>query len=139
MRDLRHVAESFCKQVLEGQLDLVRLVEEWPSDAKSDPFLTSVYEDLEEAVEHQPGFWLRKGVNLPLWRKSLEFLKVLLDFHLLSRKEDSISLLRCRQRLIQEPELSQANVKQKIEEFFSAIRARSENAEPVDFREQDDR
>lgn len=42
-------------------------------------FLKKVYLDIEEAVEHTPGRWLRHGVNHERWRHQVEYHRMELD------------------------------------------------------------
>jgi hypothetical protein len=44
-----------------------------------DAFLDNLYEDLEAAVEHTPGGWLRKKVDHDRWRRRFEYHRLELD------------------------------------------------------------
>lgn len=72
-RDVRVYLRHLCRQALEAQLDLADLSAADLQRFASDPYYARVGEDLVDGVEHVPGYWFRKGVDLQAWRTSEMF------------------------------------------------------------------
>jgi hypothetical protein len=74
-------ADEICKLVQAGALTFKEFLATKKPDVSPalQTFLDMVYEDLEAAVEHTPGWWLLRGVDLKRWRQQLEYHRVELD------------------------------------------------------------
>jgi hypothetical protein len=74
---------AVCEDVLAARLSIEAFFDRWPAEIDEEPLLEVVREDAEDAVEHTPANFLRGGVDTAAWRRSEQFLTLLLDVRLL--------------------------------------------------------
>jgi hypothetical protein len=68
---------------LGGQLHLTALDARWPNVPNTEEPYNTLYSDLSDAVEHTPGFFFKKGIDLETWRRQWEYHVILCDYLLL--------------------------------------------------------
>lgn len=96
----RTEALRLCRLASEGELDLSQLCETWPCPVPGSPLLALVRDDVEDAVEHFPsGGWSRKPL-WDVWRRSHEFLTLVVDEVLLESELPDEVLIRKREVLL---------------------------------------
>lgn len=84
---------ALVERALAGAIKIDELHHSWPMGADEDPFLARVFEDLEDAVEHFPGYWLSGKPDVLAWKKSREYFLLYLDSLLLRSGEQSHDLI----------------------------------------------
>jgi hypothetical protein len=95
-QDLRPPVIDLCERALRGELSLEDLQQLWPAEAMDDTFLAQVYTDIEDGVEHLPGFAFRAGIDRQAWLKSEMYWLIYLDCVLLAQDAPNPRLLECR-------------------------------------------
>lgn len=103
--DNRSLLREACVAALRGELELDDLHGRWGGFADSaSAFERGVFGDLEFGVEHTPGYFFRRGVNLEKWRSDSAYRDIRLDLFLLAPDLAGVpddALLRCRSVLSQ--------------------------------------
>jgi hypothetical protein len=112
--ELISVISALCKDALYGKLKLEEFYKRWPHEADSDPFLRQLYEDIEDGVQHTPGFVFKQNVDLDAWGKSREYLVLYLDLSLLNLNEDTERLARRRSAIIQTTHLTKQTIDTQV-------------------------
>ena len=103
--------ESLCTRALEGTLSLEEFYREWPGHPEEGSFLGSVFDDLEDGVQHAPGTWLAGNIDLQKWKKSWEYLVICLDLQLLQSGKDPDQLLEVRAEVLAAKRMSLAEMR----------------------------
>jgi hypothetical protein len=71
--DPKHdVLISLCERVLSAQMTLDEFERAWPEPVET-AALAPLREALAEGIEHTPGYFLRRGVNIRAWQRSPEY------------------------------------------------------------------
>ncbi len=106
-------------QALNGNLYLPVFYDVWPNEVNNNPWFETIYEDLEEAIQHTPGFFIKKGVDYNTWCKSYEYHVLIIDYLLLkySDKEEKI-LLQCKKHVVSTPLTSKERIEEEINRYF---------------------
>ena len=86
---------ALCDKALEGSLSLSELQRLWPPEASQDAFFAQIYSDLQDGVEHLPGFAFRSGIDWNAWQKSETHWLLYVDSLLLAYDSPTDELLRC--------------------------------------------
>ena len=117
--EYKSVVAGICSKALEGKLSLDEFYKIWPQSAFNMPFYDQIYTDLEEGIEHTPGFFLKQGVDYAAWIDSDEYLKIYLDSVLLDCDKSAAELLQCRAFVLRQKNLTQEIVRNRVKEYFS--------------------
>jgi len=118
--NLIRAVRAICKDALDGSIGIEKFHRVWPEEADTDPLLGLIYNDVEDGVEHLPAYWLTGNINFKSWKQSRAYLTLYLDYVLLEYKKNVESLIRCREVILTEKNLSQELVQHKIAEFFES-------------------
>jgi hypothetical protein len=94
------IVESLCRRALEGALSLDDFYQEWPCRPEKGSFWGTLYDDLEDAIQHAPGTWFAGKVDLPKWQDSWEYFVICLDLQLLRSSGDLARLLEIRDEVL---------------------------------------
>ena len=113
------MVREICIEALEVRLQLQEISDRWPEDANTHGFLRKIHADVEDAVEHTPGYFFKKGVNRDAWVHSDMYLTLLLDVALLEMDSDFERLDVCRERLLKSKHLAPGNVRERVRECLS--------------------
>ena len=81
----RDVLISLCERALRADMTLDELERAWPEPVQNGA-LRPLREALEDGIEHTPGYFLRRGVNVRAWQRSPEYADIL---HHLERLRDA--------------------------------------------------
>ncbi len=57
-QERQELIRALCKRALEGALQLKDFHDLWPTEANVNPFFHQIFEDMEDGIEHTPGFFL---------------------------------------------------------------------------------
>lgn len=63
---------SLCERVLSARLTLDEFHGSWPEPVEN-PALAPLREALKTGIEHTPGYWFRRGVDMRGWQSSPEY------------------------------------------------------------------
>lgn len=96
---VRRLLIAICQMALRGALSLDDLQRLWPAETADDSFFRQVYDDVEDGVEHLPGFAFRAGVNQEEWERSEMYWRIYLDIVLLEQPHSTDRLQRCRETI----------------------------------------
>ena len=77
--------QDLIKRTLKDYLPLKELYAEWDESWDSSEFLELLFHDLEIALEHMPGYFLKKGTNIEKWENSMEYHRLKIDCELVSQ------------------------------------------------------
>lgn len=114
------IIKSTCTKVLKGELLIDELHNLWPKEANNNSFYQIIFQDLEAGVEHCPGFFYKKGVNVQQWEMSDLYRTILIDAILLDYKnKDEKFLEECRSSIIHSSALTCEEIKIKLEKICS--------------------
>ena len=109
--------KKICSLALDAKIDIKELHSTWPSDANKNSFYRLVFEDLEDGIEHAPGYFLKAGVDLNAWKKSEEFLKIYLDCEVLKSNLTIDEMILCREKILFSKKLDQEIISREVKEF----------------------
>lgn len=111
--------KSLCEKALEGMLTLNNFQEMWPEKkTPMNPFFRQIYEDIENGIEHTPGFFFKRGTDYKSWHKSDMYFTIYLDFLLLGYDKGADVLLQCHKFVLGQKNLSEEIIKDKVKEYF---------------------
>ncbi len=99
---MKDIIKNFCEKAMEGSLGFDEFYNQWPKQANSVNFFHSIYEDIEDAIQHYPIKLISGEPNIELWYKSDTYLKLYLDASLLKLNESNEKLETTRARIIKE-------------------------------------
>jgi len=68
--DFRKILIELCREVLQGNLDIEEFFARWPDEIPKTPFVSALFDDLEDGVEHFPGHWFSGEKNFQAWESS---------------------------------------------------------------------
>ena len=107
----RKPLELLCLRVLEGAISREDFYREWPCDREKGSFWESLYNDLEDAIQHTPGTWFAGKVDLSQWKQCWEYFVVYLDLLLVRSNKNVRRLQQVRQKALaaKRMPLSEAN------------------------------
>lgn len=90
-------------KALKGNLFLDDLYSSWDVRWNQNKFLGEAFQNLEAALEHAPGYFLKKGINMKKWQKDINYKLLEIDLTLLDDLLllDEVLLLQKRRLLIQ--------------------------------------
>lgn len=118
--EIEDIIKDICAKVLKGDLSIDEFHVLWPRQANNNYFYQVVFQDLEEGVEHCPGFFHKKGINIQEWEISNLYRTILIDTILLDYKnKDEEFLKKCRSRIISSSALTCEEIKIKLEKIGS--------------------
>jgi hypothetical protein len=80
-RTERAQARAVIGDALSGRLSINDFHRAWPDS--DDPLIASIFDETEDTVEHVPGYWLRRGINLERFRGSNPYKILIVDRQLL--------------------------------------------------------
>lgn len=84
------IIEGLIIEAIEGALKLNDFYERWPKTVTG-PAYEQIYHDIEDAIEHTPGYFLKKGVDLAAWLKQQERTNLVIDIALMKKCDPSNS------------------------------------------------
>ena len=96
--------------MLGGKIKLEEFYIRWPKAADTSSFLRQIYDDIEDGIQHTPGYLLKEGLNHEAWTKSYSYLAVYLDLSLLSLNVTFEQLEEHRQTILESKPESTKNV-----------------------------
>ncbi len=117
-KDLTRIIQNICKSALHGELKLEKFYELWPEEANDNSFLKQIYDDVEDGVAHLPGTWLTGKILSKEWYRSNMYHILYLDSILLTFDKGTDELMRCREYVIRQKELSVEIIKKRVNDFF---------------------
>ena len=100
--DARSELLSICDQAIEGKLSLKGFYSIWPGDIEQSEFLSCLYQDIEEGVQHFPGHWLTGAPDYKMWMHSEFFRKLSIDRLLLVSDKSASDLASIRSNAIKQ-------------------------------------
>ncbi|MBI4683612.1 MAG: hypothetical protein HY755_00245 [Nitrospirae bacterium] len=118
-REFNKILQSLCKSARDGVLTLKDFHRQWPEEANTNLFFKQLYEDIEDGVEHIPGFIFKRGVDYKSWHNSESYLILYLDFILLGFDKSADELQQCRSFVLEQEKLSEEIIKDRVKEYFS--------------------
>lgn len=113
-QELLILIQGVCEKAKEGTLKLDIFYDQWPKEANSNPLFKQIYEDIEDAIEHTPGFLFRKGIDLKSWYASDMYLTLYLDSILLKYDKSWEELMQCRETVLKQKSLSTETIEDEI-------------------------
>jgi len=122
--EMKKAIKDLCERAQVGKLTLDELYDAWPPCADQDSFFSSVFEDIEDAVEHMPGYFFKSGPNLEEWSRLGMSSDIALDILLLERSEDSTQLMQCKQFIHELESIPIALYSQVIDAYFNHFEQR---------------
>lgn len=117
-QEINKILQDICKRAIDGELTLKDFNGQWPQDAKLNPFFQQLYEDIEDGVEHIPGFIFSRSIDYKSWHESETYFILCLDFILLGMDKNADELLECRTSVLEQGILSEKRIKDQVNEFF---------------------
>lgn len=118
-QELNITIKSLCQKALDGILTLNDFHKMWPEKgANLNPFFKQIYEDIEDGIEHTPGFFFKHGINYKSWNKSDMYFTIYLDFVLVGYNKGPNELLQCHKFVLKQKKLSEVIIKDKVKEYF---------------------
>jgi hypothetical protein len=102
----RQQARALLLRAMSGHLSVEDFAEGWPEPG--DSLIDAIFEETEDTVEHVPGYWLKRGTNHELFRKSISYKILVVDAQLLLDEFADIPserLVEIRERLLKEVDL----------------------------------
>ncbi len=111
---------ELCLAGIDHKLSLDELAQKWPIHIEGDayPFFRKVFGDIEDGIEHAPGYWFKKGLNVELWKTTDMFWQLHLDIALLKRNESLDELEQCYVDITARPDMP--NAEEAVAEWFQA-------------------
>lgn len=77
------IVRDLCSDALDGKITLEEFYRRWPKKTDTSQLFCQIYDDIEEGIQHAPGYILKKGINYEAWRRSYSYLVLYLDAALL--------------------------------------------------------
>jgi len=105
---------NICKMALNGTIDIKEYYNIWPEDTNNDPFYEIVYDDIENGIEHIPGYFFKQGVNIDQWINSMHYLTIYLDVKLLMTNQPSAALVNYRKFIVQNTLFSTEQIDEEV-------------------------
>lgn len=96
--ELRNTILEICGLALKGELSPDRFSDIWPGEADAVPFFKIIFSDIEDGIEHTPGGFFKKGVNIEAWQKSDMYALLSFDAKLLRLDKPLADLMHYRQK-----------------------------------------
>ena len=118
---MKKIILGLCQQALQGKLNLNDFYDQWPKEANNIELLSEVYEDLEDSIQHMPGKFFTKEVDLAAWEKSNMYMYLYLDSKLLERTENYDVLYNVRAKILKNKKqmMSKYSVDKEIDRLLS--------------------
>jgi hypothetical protein len=113
---------SLCSRAVAATLTLDAFYREWPQKANTDSFLNIICEDVENGVEHTPGKFPPREVDLEGWNKTWLCFSICLDLALLDLDYHADELINCRKTILRKWKLSRGAIHEEIQKYFSSSR-----------------
>ena len=107
---LLSIIQSLCRDALIGKIQLQEFYARWPEAANTKSFLRQIHDDIEDGIQHTPGYLFQEGINHAVWSKSYPYLAVYLDLSLLGLGMGFEDLEQFRQTILQSNPQSPKNV-----------------------------
>ena len=117
-QELLSTIQSLCRDTLSGKIQLEEFYVRWPEAANTKSFLRQVHDDIEDGIQHTPGYLFQEGINHAAWSKSHPFLAVYLDLSLLSLGMAFEDLEQFRQTILQSRPQSPKNVDEQLAQLL---------------------
>jgi hypothetical protein len=117
--DLRNIVRKICLLAIQGNLHLEEVGRIWPLEAKGHAFLKQVYDDIEDGVEHAPGFFFKRGIDQDAWQDTEMYRILLLDAELLAMDLDFNILNTCRKEVLQSKVFASSNIQESVRKWFA--------------------
>jgi len=120
--ELATLVLNLCQMAIKGELKIGDLSRLWPKEANNVCFLLSIYEDVENGVEHIPGFLFKKGIDLVSWQQSDMYMALYLDIILLRKYGDKNDdeLMEFRESVLKKEKLSVDLIESLGKSFFNS-------------------
>jgi hypothetical protein len=110
----REALISICQLVIEGKMHIFELDKHWPNNLLKSPFLSLLYDDIEEGIEHFPAKLFSKAPDWKMWKSSQIYLQLLLDCELLKSGKPEAILLTARNELVNNQDLTPDNLRSEL-------------------------
>ena len=101
--------EAIIMKVLEGKINYTELKRHEFQFTSYGELGQVVFEDLEEAVEHTPGYFFKRGIDLNKWLTQYEYWSVNIDYILLKKTIDDPLILNFRTILLKKYKILNIN------------------------------
>lgn len=108
---------GLCSLALEGKISIDELYSSWPKEANENPLFRLIFEDLEDGIEHIPGYFLKPDIDMDAWKNSREFLMIFLDNAILQSNLSVDEMFHCRERILSRKGLDQDFINNSINSF----------------------
>lgn len=82
--------EKLLESAIAGELHFDEFQKQFSTLGPENETLAILYDDLENAVCHTPGFWLKDGIDMETWQQQIEYATIVCDLYLL----DKLDLLK---------------------------------------------
>ncbi len=116
---------DLCQQAIKGVLTLDDFLRMWPQDARANLFLQQVFEDIEDGVEHFPGFWFSGKPDIQSWLRSEMYLTLCIDLILLKHvdEREASQLLQCRKAMLEMKPFSEYMLEDEVRRCLNLKRS----------------
>jgi len=102
--------QDLCRDALGGRINLEEFYTRWPEAANTSSFLRQIHDDIEDGIQHTPGYFLKEGINQEAWSTSHAYLIVYLDLSLLGLNVGFEELEQHRRIMLESKPQSTKNV-----------------------------
>ena len=92
--------KQLIQSALKAELKLNDVYEFWPNGLEEYEFFEIIFDDIERAVEHQPGILFSSEINLSSWINSEDYRILEIDLYLLNDSIDLENKYKTRKELI---------------------------------------
>lgn len=98
IESIRKVIQS----AINCELTIENLYHQWENSWNENRFLKEVFDNIEDSIEHMPGYFFSKEVNINKWHQTIGFKILNVDLELLNYLNDlsDLQLLKRREDLL---------------------------------------
>jgi hypothetical protein len=100
LEEFRGALIDLCKKVLQGDLSIETFFTTWPKEISQTEFVSDLFDDLEECVEHFPAHVISGKKDFKLWSHSYMAYKLSVDTQLLESGLSEERMLSLRKTIL---------------------------------------
>ena len=83
----KNIVIQICEDALEGTIKSSELYKRWPKELEKYPYYHNIFIALEDGIEHTPGHFFVRGIDMKSWKNSLEYRRIFFHQKLLRTKK----------------------------------------------------